>query len=69
MSYFFESLPLSQSLKIMVLGSPECTPINWSFLDLTVPEWSLLSFVLLAALLLLRLCAHKRALISHRAKN
>ena len=69
MSYFFESLPLSQSLKVMVLGSPECTPINWSFLDLTVPEWSLLSFVLLAALLLLRLCAHKRSLISHPAKN
>ncbi|MGH8437930.1 MAG: disulfide bond formation protein B, partial [Pseudomonas sp.] len=51
MSYYFDSLPLSQSLKVMVLGSPECTPINWSFLDLTVPEWSLLSFVLLAALL------------------
>lgn len=69
MSYFFESLPLSQLLKVMVLGSPDCMPISWSFLDLTVPEWSLLSFVLLVALLLLRLCAHKRLLISHPVKN
>jgi len=69
MAYFFESMPMSQLLEIMLLGSPECVPINWSFLDLTVPEWSLLSFVLLAALLLLRLCAYKPSLISHPAKN
>ncbi|MGH8381662.1 disulfide bond formation protein B [Pseudomonas sp.] len=69
MGYFAESMPLSQLLKIMVLGSPECMPINWSFLDLTIPEWSLLSFVLLAALLLLRLPAHRRSLISHPAKS
>lgn len=61
MSYLVESMPLSQVLKIMVLGSPECVPINWSFLDLTIPEWSLLSFMLLAALLLFRLSALRRS--------
>jgi len=69
MSYFVESLPLNQVLKIMVLGSPECVPINWSFLDLTIPEWSLLSFMLLAALVLFRLFSHRRSIIGHSVKN
>lgn len=59
MDYVVESMPLGQLLKVMVIGSPDCVPINWSFLDLTIPEWSLLSFVLLAALLLHHLFAHK----------
>ncbi|MFQ6574854.1 disulfide bond formation protein B [Pseudomonas sp. UM16] len=69
LSYFIENLPLSQLLKIMVFGSPDCVPINWSFLDLTIPEWSLLSFVLLAALLVFRLLVHGRSVISCRVKN
>lgn len=69
MNYFIESLPLSQLLKIMVLGSAECVPINWSFLDLTIPEWSLLSFVLLATLLLVRLVAYRHALIRQPLKS
>ncbi|TDF83427.1 disulfide bond formation protein B [Pseudomonas sp. H9] len=69
MSYFIESMPLSQLLKVMVLGSSECVPINWSFLDLTVPEWSLLAFVLLALLLLVRLFAYRHAVIRRLANN
>ncbi|MNQ95057.1 disulfide bond formation protein B [compost metagenome] len=69
MRYFIENLPLSQLLKVMVLGSPECVPINWSFLDLTIPEWSLLSFVLLAALPIFRLFAHRRSVVSSQVKN
>lgn len=69
MNYFIESMPLSQLLKVMVLGNAECVPINWSFLDLTVPEWSLLSFVLLAALLLFRLIAYRHAVIRHPLKS
>lgn len=69
MGYFAEHLPLGQLLKIMVLGSPECMPINWSFLDLTVPEWSLLSFLLLAALLLFHLFVQRHSLRRHPGKN
>jgi disulfide bond formation protein DsbB len=61
MNHIVENMPLSQVLKVMVLGSPECMPINWSFLDLTIPEWSLLSFMLLAALVLFRLSAFRRS--------
>lgn len=42
--------PLGEILHMFVLGSPDCVSISWSFLDLTLPEWSLLAFLLLAAL-------------------
>ena len=52
-------LPLSQALHRLILGGPECRPISWSFLDLTLPEWSLLAFLGLAALPLTYLLAYR----------
>lgn len=42
--------PWGEILSQFLLGSPECVSVSWSFLDLTLPEWSLLAFLLLAAL-------------------
>lgn len=39
-----------QALKMLVLGGPDCTSLTWSFVDLTLPEWSLLAFLSLSAL-------------------
>ncbi|MBA1202212.1 disulfide bond formation protein B [Pseudomonas capeferrum] len=41
---------LMQSFKMLVLGNQICTSLTWSFLDLTLPEWSLLAFLLLSTL-------------------
>lgn len=49
----------SQGLKTFLLGGPDCGSLTWSFLDLTLPEWSLLAFLLLAALPLSRLLAYR----------
>ena len=46
---------LADVLHAMLLGSADCASITWSFLDLSLPEWSLLAFLLLAALALARL--------------
>jgi len=43
------------ALQALVLGSGECASITWSFLDLSLPEWSLLAFLVLGALALARL--------------
>lgn len=69
LAYFSESMPLNQLLKAMVVGSPDCVQINWSFLDLTLPEWSLLSFLLLAALSLNRLFGCSPSILRSMAKN
>lgn len=48
-----------QAVEWLFVGRADCASITWSFLDLTVPEWSLLAFLLLAALPLSRLLAYR----------
>lgn len=52
-------LPLEQLLQQLLLGVPSCSPIRWSFLDLTLPEWSLLAFLGLACLPLSYLLSYR----------
>lgn len=42
-----------------LIGGPDCVAISWSFLDLTLPEWSLLAFVLLISLTLFGLLSQR----------
>jgi protein dithiol:quinone oxidoreductase len=48
-----------EAARQLVLGGPDCSSLTWSFLDLTLPEWSLLAFLLLAALPLSCLLAYR----------
>ena len=48
-----------EAARQLLLGGPDCSSLNWSFLDLTLPEWSLLAFLLLAALPLSCLLAYR----------
>jgi len=40
--------PWGDAARQLVLGGSDCSSLTWSFLDLTLPEWSLLAFLLLA---------------------
>jgi len=60
LAYLIEQGTLLEWLHGLLLGSAECVPINWSFFSLSVPEWSLLAFVGLALMVLLRLLAKRR---------
>lgn len=40
----------SEAARQLLFGSADCNSLAWSFLDLTLPEWSLLAFLLLATL-------------------
>ncbi len=43
-SYLLKSLPLSQAIKTMFLGTSDCAKIDWSFLGLSIPGWTFLFF-------------------------
>ena len=48
LSYMLESMPsYFDVLKKVLQGSGECAEINWTFLGFSMPEWTLLCFVLL----------------------
>jgi disulfide bond formation protein DsbB len=47
-SYMLESIPSKfDVLKKILQGSGECAEINWTFLSFSMPEWTLLCFVLM----------------------
>ena len=46
--FMLENFPLAQTLKKLVAGSGECAKVDWTFLGLSIAEWSALWFVALA---------------------
>ncbi len=50
LEYIFENFPLTETLKLMLNGTGECADVLWTFLGLSIPAWTLIAFVLLAAL-------------------
>lgn len=47
LSYMMEAFPLADVLRRVFTGSGECAAVDWTFLGLAMPAWSLLWFVLL----------------------
>lgn len=50
--YLVENFPLAQALGMILGGSGSCAEIQWLFLGLSIPEWTLALFVALALLAL-----------------
>ena len=48
-NYMVNNFPISKVLKMAFTGSADCSQINWTFLTLPMPEWTLICFVLLGA--------------------
>jgi protein dithiol:quinone oxidoreductase len=42
-----EAFPLKRAIPMIFRGSGDCTAIDWTFLGLTIANWSFLNFVLL----------------------
>jgi disulfide bond formation protein DsbB len=50
LEYMLDKFPLTQALEKIFRGSGECAEVGWTFLGLSIAGWSLVWFVLLAAL-------------------
>ena len=55
--FMLENLPLSRTLEKLVQGSGECAAVDWKFLGLTIPEWTLVWFVIFASIAIWALLA------------
>ncbi|MFC7301352.1 disulfide bond formation protein B [Cognatiluteimonas weifangensis] len=49
LDYLLEAMPVAGVIRTVLTGSGECAAVDWTLLGLSMPEWSLLWFVLLAA--------------------
>lgn len=50
LSYMFETLPLADALTLLLAGDGNCAEVSWQFLGLTIPGWTLIFFIGLAAI-------------------
>ena len=48
LSFMMEAFPLADVLRKVFTGSGECAKVDWTFLGLSMPEWSLAWFLALA---------------------
>jgi disulfide bond formation protein DsbB len=49
LTYMIETLPFADMLATVFRGSGECAKIDWSFLSLSMPGWTLVCFVTMIA--------------------
>jgi disulfide bond formation protein DsbB len=50
LAYIFEHFPLSSTVELLLNGTGECAEIQWTFLSLNMPGWTLIGFLLLGLL-------------------
>ena len=48
LEYMLGAFPLTQVIEMVLRGSGECAEVLWTFLSLSIPEWTLLVFVAFA---------------------
>ncbi len=45
LEYMLDAFPLTEALRMAFTGSGECAEVSWTFLALSMPTWSLISFI------------------------
>jgi disulfide bond formation protein DsbB len=48
--FMVENFPLARTLQLLLRGSGQCAEVHWTFLGLSIAEWSLAWFVAFAGL-------------------
>ena len=46
-TYMVDNFPISKVIKMIFSGHADCAVINWTWLGFSMPEWTLLAFLLL----------------------
>lgn len=49
LEYMLERYPLGRTLELVLKGSGECAEVQWTFLGLSIPAWTLVAFCALLA--------------------
>lgn len=55
LDYVLQNFPLFETIKLMLNGTGDCAKIDWTLFGFSMPEWTLLAFLMLAALSFLQI--------------
>jgi disulfide bond formation protein DsbB len=61
LDFILEVYPLAEAVKTVLRGSGDCAKVDWTFLGLSIAEWSLASFSALCVLSVLIFRARRHA--------
>jgi disulfide bond formation protein DsbB len=50
LAYMFDAFPLKDALLLLLRGDGNCAEVDWAFLGVAIPGWTLVAFVIIAAL-------------------
>ena len=67
LEYMLGAFPLNQVIEMVLRGSGECAEVQWTFLSLSIPEWTLLAFIAFALFGLWLIATRPPARIADRA--
>ncbi|MDP2902866.1 MAG: disulfide bond formation protein B [Methylovulum sp.] len=59
LDYMIQNFPLSDTLRLMLSGTGDCAEVTWSMLGFSMPAWTLVAFLMLAALSILQIWNRK----------
>ncbi|MBU6952713.1 disulfide bond formation protein B [Hahella sp. HN01] len=45
LEYMLQAFPFSEVLTMMLTGTGECAEVQWTFLGLSIPGWTLIAFI------------------------
>ena len=48
LEYMLGAFPLTEVIEMVLRGSGECAEVQWTFLSLSIPQWTLLTFIAFA---------------------
>lgn len=60
LGFLMGNFPLSQALPKIFAGTGSCSKVDWKFLGLSIPEWTLVWFAIFAAIAIWALVARRR---------
>lgn len=61
LEYMLESFPLSSALPMIFRGAGDCSVVDWTFLGLSIANWSFLAFVTILLSLVVHLLRHRKS--------
>jgi disulfide bond formation protein DsbB len=61
LNYMLETMPFTEVLSQVLKGSGECAEIGWTFLGLSMPNWTLLWFIGLSVATIIVIAKASRA--------
>ena len=61
LAYMLEQFPLAQVIKQAFIGTGECATVDWTYLSLSIAEWSLICFSVISIAYIAFMCSRASA--------